>query len=63
MYMENVDLERTRELVTGSPLKVTVHRAFDMMRDLFCLPGCFDRGRRNRVLTSGGKLRALTVPM
>ena len=55
-----IDKKRCRELIERArPLKVTCHRAFDMTRDPFqALEDCIEVGF-DRVLTSGGKTKAI----
>jgi copper homeostasis protein len=55
-----IDKKRCKELIARArPLKVTCHRAFDMARDPFeALEDCIEVGF-DRILTSGGKLKAI----
>lgn len=54
-----VDKKRCKELIAlARPLKVTIHRAFDMTRDPFeALEDCIEVGF-DRILTSGQKAKA-----
>jgi len=55
-----IDKKRCKELIDRArPMKVTCHRAFDMTRDPFeALEDCIEIGF-DRILTSGGQLKAL----
>lgn len=55
-----IDTERCKELIqVAKPLRVTCHRAFDMTKDLsLSLEECIACGF-DRILTSGGKLKAI----
>lgn len=55
-----IDKRRCQELIARArPLKVTCHRAFDMTRDPFeALEDCIAAGF-DRILTSGGELKAI----
>ncbi|HCW07024.1 MAG TPA: copper homeostasis protein CutC [Cytophagales bacterium] len=55
-----IDKKRCKELIDRArPMKVTCHRAFDMTRDpLEALEDCIEVGF-DRILTSGGQLKAL----
>ena len=55
-----IDTERCKELIqVAKPLGVTCHRAFDMTKDLsLSLEECITCGF-DRILTSGGKLKAI----
>ena len=55
-----IDTERCKELIQlAKPMGVTCHRAFDMTRDLsLSLEECISCGF-DRILTSGGKLKAI----
>lgn len=55
-----IDISRCTELIQlSNPMQVTCHRAFDMTNDLSqALEDCIGC-RFNRILTSGGKLRAI----
>jgi copper homeostasis protein len=56
----NVDIARTRQLVhLARPLAVTFHRAFDMTMDLSRALEDVCSSGADRVLTSGGKQKAL----
>lgn len=56
----SIDRKRCAELIAKCrPLRVTCHRAFDMARDPFeALEDCIDIGF-DRILTSGGKTKAI----
>lgn len=55
-----IDKKRCKELIDRArPMKVTCHRAFDMTRDPFeALEDCIEVGF-DRILTSGGKAKAI----